>query len=354
MRSDERVKCTFSHREPDTVPILEFVYSRKFFKEVVGSVPEAYTADYIMKCAQKVGYDAVVIPFGGYSSFEYNKADRYRDEWGTTYQKEENAWPSDAPVDFPVKTPEDWKNYTMPDPAVLSRTDGIKTAVRMNRDSHKFIIGNVRGPFSGSWLLTGFTEMCIGMYTEPEMIRDILKKVTDFSIAGGLRMLEEGADALLFADDYGSNTAPFISPELFAEFVLPEVRRMVETFRKHGAQTIMHSDGRIADFLPKLVDEGGIAGYHPMERAAGMDIFEIKKEYGDKIMLIGNVNNKTTLVTGSTQDVEEEVRECIRAAAKGGGYILASDHSVHDDVPNENVFALYEAGRKYGKYPIGI
>lgn len=46
------------------------------------------------------------------------------------------------------------------------------------------------------------------------------------------------------------------------------------------------------------------------------------------------------------------VRECIRVAAPGGGYCLGSDHSVHDDIPNENVFALYEAGRRYGRYPI--
>ena len=45
--------------------------------------------------------------------------------------------------------------------------------------------------------------------------------------------------------------------------------------------------------------------------------------------------------------------ECIDAAAKGGGYALGSDHSIHDDVPNENVLAIFEAGRKYGKYPTG-
>ena len=78
----------------------------------------------------------------------------------------------------------------------------------------------------------------------------------------------------------------------------------------------------------------------------------MKKRYGEKIAFLGNVDNKTTLVTGSTKDVEKEVRECIKAAAPGGGYILASDHSLHDDIPNANVFALYEAGRKYGNYPI--
>lgn len=85
-----------------------------------------------------------------------------------------------------------------------------------------------------------------------------------------------------------------------------------------------------------------------------MDIGKIKKEYGKKLVLIGNVNNKQTLVSGTKEDVINETKECIKVAAPGGGYILGSDHSVHDDIPNENVFAMIETGRKFGTYPISI
>jgi len=60
------------------------------------------------------------------------------------------------------------------------------------------------------------------------------------------------------------------------------------------------------------------------------------------------------LVKGSTEEVEAQVKECIKIAGPGGGYCLASDHSVHDDIPNSNVFALYEAGRKNGAYPLKL
>jgi len=128
---------------------------------------------------------------------------------------------------------------------------------------------------------------------------------------------------------------------------------MVQEINKTGVPAMMHSDGHIMPLLDDLV-ETGIFSCHPMERSAGMDIREIKRLYGDRVTLIGNVNNKTTLVSGTEADIENEVKECILAAAAGGGYILASDHSLHDDIPNENVFALYNAGRKYGKYPISI
>ncbi|MBK5196266.1 MAG: hypothetical protein JJE08_09625, partial [Proteiniphilum sp.] len=233
------------------------------------------------------------------------------------------------------------------------RIDGIKTAIKIARENDMAVIGGVRGPFSAGWLLTGFSEMLIMFYDDREIVDEVLTKVTDFFIRGGEMMAEAGVDALQFADDYGSNTSPFCSPDQFREIILPHTRRLIQTLKKTGLPVMMHSDGHIMPLLHDIV-EAGISSCHPIERSAGMDLATIKSLYGKKICLVGNVNNKTTLVTGTTADVEEEVKECIIAAATGGGYILASDHSVHDDVPNENVLAMYEAGRKYGKYPISI
>jgi uroporphyrinogen decarboxylase len=111
---------------------------------------------------------------------------------------------------------------------------------------------------------------------------------------------------------------------------------------------IMHSDGHINPFVDDCVN-AGIDGLHPIERNAGMDLAAVKKAHGDKICIFGNVDNKRTLIHGSPETIAEEVKECISIAAPGGGYCLGSDHSVHDDIPNRNVFALYEAGRKFGK-----
>jgi uroporphyrinogen decarboxylase len=67
---------------------------------------------------------------------------------------------------------------------------------------------------------------------------------------------------------------------------------------------------------------------------------------------VGNVNNKTTMVTGTPEEVAAEVKECIEIAAPGGGYIMSTDHSLHDDIPSENVHALIETTHKFGVYPI--
>jgi uroporphyrinogen decarboxylase len=106
-------------------------------------------------------------------------------------------------------------------------------------------------------------------------------------------------------------------------------------------------------FVPDMVD-AGISGFHPVQRSAGMDLKDMKDTFGQKICLVGNVDSSVTLPYGSREDVEREVRECIRVAGPGGGYILASDHSLHDGIPVGNIQAMIEAGRKWGSYPLVV
>ena len=355
MTSIERVLTTLHHSEPDRVPIFDFIYSRPLYKEIIGRVPSYYNAEDVMTVSYRIGYDLAVIPFGGVGGFlNYDvHTNIYTDEWGTRFEKKEDTWPVDAPIDFPIKDRSDLKNYSWPDPNNKERLREVKTALKIAKEKKMAVFGSIRGPFSSTWLLMGIENFMIKLFDDPDFVDIVITKCTDFFIQGGLLMAESGVNALLFADDYGSNDGPLISPEHFNKHILPQVKRMVNTFQRIGIPFIMHSDGNLNLLIESLVNSG-ISGYHPIERSAKMDLFDIKKRYGKKITLLGNVNNKTTLVLGSKEDVEKEVLECIKIAAPGGGYILASDHSLHDDIPNANVFALYEAGRKYGTYPLVI
>jgi uroporphyrinogen decarboxylase len=113
----------------------------------------------------------------------------------------------------------------------------------------------------------------------------------------------------------------------------------------------MHNDGQIWDVLDDLVATG-INGFHPVEKAAGMDLKIVKERYEGKLCPVGNVNNKTTMANGTPEEVMSEVKECIEYAASGGGYIVSTDHSIHDEIPTQNVLAMIEAANKYGKYPL--
>jgi uroporphyrinogen decarboxylase len=144
-----------------------------------------------------------------------------------------------------------------------------------------------------------------------------------------------------------------MSPRHYKKHIWPQLSRLVAAIRSTGTPVIMHSDGDIRKLLPDIV-KTGINGYHPMERHARMDIAQIKQAYGQQLTLIGNVDNQGVLVYGSVDEVIAATKECLQAAAPGSGYILGSDHSIHDDMPNENIFAMIETGKKYGKYPLVI
>jgi len=80
-----------------------------------------------------------------------------------------------------------------------------------------------------------------------------------------------------------------------------------------------------------------------------MDLSFIKREFGDRLCLVGGVDIRL-LINGSSEDVVEAVKRCISEAAPGGGYILHSSGSIGPDVPLENLFTMVKVARKYGRY----
>jgi uroporphyrinogen decarboxylase len=304
----------------------------------------------VFKCCEKIGYDFAFIPHLGLSGFrpENTSGDIYTDEWGLTCKKDPNTWPIDSAIANPLKDGADWKNYVMPNADEDWRYKDVREVLKMSRENGMGVIGNVRGPYSGSWMLFGMENFSYLLYDEPDTVDAVLSAMTDFAIKAAEHMIKDGVDAILFSDDYGSSQQTLFSVEHFKRFMVPQIEKMSGAVRKMGVPLIMHSDGHINPLVEYCV-EAGIDGMHPIERGAGMDLGQVKKDHGQKICLFGNVDNKKTLVEGTPEIIAEQVRECIEIAAPGGGYCLGSDHSVHDDIPNKNVFALYEAGRKYGR-----
>ena len=353
MTGRQRLLCALNHREPDMVPIAECLYSQPLFKEVLGYTPEIFDVETVFKCCEKIGYDFAFVPFLGVSGFrpEHISGEIYQDEWGITYKWDPNAWPIDGAIGAPLSDREDWKNYVMPNASEDWRYVGLKNVVKMSRENGMGVIGNARGPFSNAWMLFSMQEFAILFYEDPELVESVLTAQTDFAIASFYKMAQVGADALLVSDDYGSTTAPLLSPNHFREFIKPQIIRLVQAAKDVGLPLILHSDGHVFPFMDDCVD-AGISGWHPIERTAGMDLAKTKHAYGDKLCLFGNVDNKFQLAQGTPESIEAQVKECIGIAAPGGGYCLMSDHSVNASIPNRNVFALYEAGRKYGRYPI--
>jgi len=270
------------------------------------------------------------------------------DEWGIGYQVEAGSWPLAFPAKHPIKDRTDWDKLAAPEPNTSWRVEYARVAVA-EAEQKIAVVGGIRGPFSSTWMLMGLTQMSFNLFDDPALLENIFKMTADFWARVGLQLIEAGVDAVVIHDDLGSNTATFFAPDDLRRYHLPHLRRQVHTLTETGTPIIFHSCGNIKTVLPDLVATG-ISGLNNLQRTAQMNIEAVKATYGSKLCLIGNVDATTLMPTATPAEVEQAVKACLRVAAPGGGYILATDHSFHEGIPLENVYALIQAGKKFGGY----
>jgi uroporphyrinogen decarboxylase len=127
---------------------------------------------------------------------------------------------------------------------------------------------------------------------------------------------------------------------------------MYNACKKFGMLTVLHSCGKIDAFLPDLVNIG-LNCIQSLEATAGVDLKGLKLSLGDKICFMGGLDSSGVLTFGTPQDVEFNVRNCLKAAGYGGGYIIGPSHDILN-MPWENILAMRAAIEKYRKYPLSL
>jgi uroporphyrinogen decarboxylase len=222
-----------------------------------------------------------------------------------------------------------------------------------------FIVGRMvtsHGPFQMACDLRSTDQFLMDLALNPDFAHALLARITD-TVDGLLRgYLEAGGPFFdmveLPGDDYASNDNTLMSLRTFREFFKPHLRRLVETVKSYRADlpVMFHSDGMIASLLPELI-EIGVDVVHPLEPVPRMDLAQIKADYGHRLAFLGAIDISHAM-NATVADVELEARTRIQQLAPGGGYILAPSNHLQPDVPPENVIALFDAARRYGRYPL--
>ena len=192
----------------------------------------------------------------------------------------------------------------------------------------------------------GVENFSIGLYDQLDFIKELLDMYFSWSEEVASRVCDMGFDIYISTDDMAFKSAPYFSPDVFRELVLPYYQRLAQ---KITLPWIIHSDGNILPFLDDLLSVG-ITGIHPNEKGA-VDIRQVKKDYGKRLCLLGNVD-LNLLGNGTADEVREEVRWLLREVGPGGGYILTSGNSLAGYCIPENVMAMVESLSEYGSYPI--
>lgn len=203
------------------------------------------------------------------------------------------------------------------------------------------------------WFMRGLDYILMDLIERPNFVKAMINKIMFFRIEHVRRILEKvrgRADILQIADDYGTQKGLMISPIMWKEFFAPHLKTLADMAHNAGLKVFLHCDGSCRPIIQEFI-KLGIDILNPIQpRCIGMDPKELKDEFGDSLCFHGGIDTQKTLPFGTKEDVISEVKERIQILGKKGGYILAPVHTVEPDVPIENVLAVYEAAREYGKY----
>lgn len=213
------------------------------------------------------------------------------------------------------------------------------------------VIVNVGSVFTASWMLMGMEAFFIALGEGSELVPRLVQKVGSTQLEVVRNLLEHDCvGAICMPDDLAHCGGLMLSPRFLRQHVFPWNKKIGDLVRAKDLPYIYHSDGRIVTVLDDLI-ACGFHAVHPNERSS-VDIAELKKQYGGRLCLCGNIDLDSTLTLGTPQEVEEEVKLRIRTIGPGGGYCCGSSNSVPEYVPYANYLAMIEAVKKYGKYPI--
>jgi len=194
----------------------------------------------------------------------------------------------------------------------------------------------------------GMENAMMKMILEPEIFQAVIDRIVEFYLDANKIFYEATKgklDAVLIGNDFGSQQALMLSPDLLRQFVFSGTKKLIDQAKSYGLKVIHHSCGAIFDIIPDLIDLG-VDSVHPIQaKAAGMEAAGLQQNFGGKVSFCGGVDTQDLLVHGSPEDVADNVRELKRLFPTG--LILSPSHeALQPDVPPQNIEAMFKAIRE--------
>ena len=339
MTSKERVLMAFAHEEPDRVPAwcgasVEFwTKAKRALNLDDEGLWRRFGDDFRRVSARSVGENTGRTPFGiRRAGYGYGQ-----------------------PLDHPLAEAT-WKDvdvYPWPNPADVD-VSLIKAEAEAYGGQYA-ILGGAWSPFWHDAIdLFGMEQLYLKMYDEPDLVDAVLTRIVDYYLAVSRAIFDAAGkqiDIFFMGNDFGSQTGPLLSENLFRRFLLPHLRRLVELGHAYRLKVMLHCCGGFAPLIPAMV-EIGVDGLHAVQPSChGMDLASLKAEFGRKILFNGCIDSHHVLIKGDLETVRRETARVVKLMMPGGGFIAGASHdSILEETPVENVVAMFDTIHEVGVY----
>ncbi len=340
----ERIMTAASFQEPDRVPIWDFIDSWPIYQLYAPGETDPVVAT--AKVFNGLGIDLcrsvyMPVPEGQCGRQEHFVASGETRWW----------------VDKPIRSIEDLKTFEPPQYTQRQAAEWVLWYVRA-RDTfapQTMLVPCDGVGFHAAYDMMGLELFSYALYDAPDAVRRVVQAHNDAAVkrAEAFASIDPPPCPLFFyGDDIAFKGRAMFSPGIMHKLFYPYLERLCSVLKAAGVKVIFHSDGYLMDIMDDLI-ACGIAGINPIEPLAGNDIGELKRRYGDRLILVGNVDCSQLLPLGMPEQIREAVRQTLMVAGRGGGLFIGSSSEIVPATPVENIFAFYQACHELGRYPLG-
>ncbi len=375
MTHRERVLAALNHKQPDRVPMdLAGTFASTItlegyqrLKEYLGIQEETIIMSRRSQVAQP--HEEVLRHFdidtrgiqpkgpAGWADQVFPDGS-YQDEWGVIRSRPPEGghfYVSGSPF-AGEPTSEDIRKHPWPDPYDPGYVQGLaEEARRLHQETDFAVVLNFPVGFvHQAQFLRGYEEWLMDLILNPTFAEALMDRLLEIYLIIGERMIEAAGghfDAMFYGDDVAFQGGPMMSLDLYRKIIKPRHRQLFAHLKaKAGVPLVFHSCGSVYPLMEDLI-EVGVDCLNPVQVSAkDMDTQRLKREFGDRMAFWGAIDTHKVLPFGTPEEVRAEVKRRIEDLAPGGGYVLNSVHNLQSEVPPENIVAMFEAAKEFGRY----
>jgi hypothetical protein len=352
--SRERVLAVFAGELPDRVPV--WLGASPEFRELARS-KAGLAADEELALLVGDDFRRVQARYAGPAELSPDSNLRHPEATSRTpFGVERRGIGCGQPIGHPLaraRSVADIEAYAWPDPKWFDVS-------RLRADARAWggrfaVLGGDWAPFFHDAIdLVGMENLMVWLIERPDLVDALLGRIVDYYFRVNVRIFEAAADVIdifFMGNDFGTQNGPVVGEAVFRRFFVPHLARLAGLGHDFGLKVMLHCCGGFFPLIPAMI-EAGIDGLQALQPdARGMAPAALKAAFGGRVVFNGCIDTHNWLIAGTPELVRAKTREVLEVMMPGGGYIASPSHDyLLPETPVENVLALYETVREFGRY----